>query len=296
MRCASSSISGRRAAVVGAPLLYLLLFFAAPTALMVVAAFRVGDEFGGLAPLWAGGRLQLTGEAYGRFLSDPIYLEVFLRSAGYAAATTAACLVLAFPLALAIVRSPARRRSLLVLLVILPFWSNFLVRVYAWMMLLSPEGFLLRGLNAGLAAVGLPPLQLLFTPAAVIVCLVYVNLPFMVLPLYANLERHDPALLEAARDLGAGPLRAFRTVTLPLCRPGILAGAALVGIPALGAFAVPDLVGGTRSTMLGSVISQQFLAARDWPFGSVLAVVLTLAAIALAALVRRAVRSGERRG
>lgn len=268
------------------PLVYLLLFFALPTAIMALASVRAGDEFGGLAPLWADGRLQLTGEAYARLFSESIYLDVFVRSAGYAAATTTACLLVGYPLALAIARSPARWRNLLVLLVVLPFWSNFLVRIYAWMTILGPEGFVMRAVNAGLAHLGLAPLQLLFTPAAVILCLVYVNLPFMVLPLYANLERHDRFLLEAARDLGAGPWRSFWRVTLPLSWPGVLAGTALVGIPALGAFAVPDLVGGTRATMIGSLISQQFLAARDWPFGSVLAVALTVAALALAGAVR----------
>jgi spermidine/putrescine transport system permease protein len=169
-----------------------------------------------------------------------------------------------------------------VLLVILPFWSNFLIRVYAWMIILGPQSVFTGALNHFLGLLGLEPVRLLFTPFAVVVGLVYVHLPFMVLPLYANLEKHDPALLDAAQDLGAGAWQRFMRITFPLSLPGVFAGAALVFIPAFGIFAIPDILGGTSGIMIGNVIKQQFLDTRDWPFGSVLSMVLTVVAVALA--------------
>jgi spermidine/putrescine transport system permease protein len=183
-----------------------------------------------------------------------------------------------------IARSPKKHRDLLVLLVILPFWSNFLIRVYAWMIILGPQSVFVRALNACIGFFGFEPVSLLFTPFAVIVGLVYVHLPFMVLPLYANLEKHDPALLDAAQDLGANAWQRFWRVTFPLSLPGVYAGAALVFIPALGIFAIPDILGGTEGIMIGNVIKQQFLDTRDWPFGSVLSMVLTVVAVGLAGL------------
>jgi len=168
--------------------------------------------------------------------------------------------------------------------VILPFWSNFLIRVYAWMIILGPQSVFAGGLNAFLHMFGFGPVRLLFTPFAVVVGLVYVHLPFMVLPLYANLEKHDPALLDAAQDLGANGWQRFWRVTFPLSLPGVFAGAALVFIPAFGIFAIPDLLGGTSGIMIGNVIKQQFLDTRDWPFGSVLSMVLTVVAVGLAGL------------
>ena len=196
--------------------------------------------------------------------------------------TTGACLLIAYPLAMLIARSPKRHRDLLVLLVILPFWSNFLIRVYAWMIILGPQSVFTGALNAGLGLFGLEPVRLLFTPFAVVVGLVYVHLPFMVLPLYANLEKHDPVLLDAAQDLGANSWQRFWRVTFALSLPGVFAGAALVFIPAFGIFAIPDILGGTGGIMIGNVIKQQFLDTRDWPFGSVLSMVLTIVAVGLA--------------
>ncbi len=280
----------------GPPLAYLVVFFAVPCLLMVLASVRAPGEFGGLAPLLDdSGAPNLTAGGYARFFSSPIYLELFARSLGYALATTAICLAIAYPLSMLIAASSRRYRDLLLLLVILPFWSNFLIRVYAWMIIFGPEWALARAVNAVLALFGAAPVTLMFSPFAVIVVLVYVHLPFMVLPLYANLEKHDPALLDAAQDLGAGPWQRFRHVTWPLSLPGVFAGAALVFIPAFGIFAVPDLVGGTRGIMIGNVIKQQFLETRDWPFGSVLSIVLTVAALSLtglAALAARPRRSG----
>lgn len=272
--------------VSGPPLLYLLIFFAIPTLIMVVASFRNPGKYGGLAPLLidknGAAALNLTLANYERFFSSFLYTGLFLESLLFALITTVICLLVAYPVALLIARSPKRHRDLLVLLVILPFWSNFLIRIYAWIIILGPQSVFVGALNALLAAMGLEPVRLLYTPAAVIIGLVYVHLPFMVLPLYANLEKHDPALLDAAQDLGAGAWQRFWRVTFPLSLPGVYAGAALVFIPAFGIFAIPDLLGGTSGAMIGNVIKQQFLDSRDWPFGSVLSMVLTVGAVALA--------------
>ena len=272
----------------GPPIVYLALFFAIPALIMVVASFRFPGELGGLAPLFGTGDPDelagLTLENYQRFFTDAIYAELFFKSFCYAAVTTLLCLLLAYPLALIIARSAKRYREVLVLLVILPFWSNFLIRVYAWMIILGPQSAFARMFDTLLGAVGFEPVPLLFSPIAVVIGLVYVHLPFMVLPLYANLEKHDPALLDAAQDLGARSWQRFWRVTFPLSLPGVFAGAALVFIPALGIFAIPDILGGTDSILIGNVIKQQFLDARDWPFGSVLSMVLTVFAIAFAAV------------
>jgi len=271
--------------VSGPPLVYLVVFFALPTLIMVLASFRTPGEFGGLAPLVdEAGKVDLNVDSYVRFFTEPVYAEVFLKSVWYALLTTVLCLTLAYPLAMLIARSSKRYRDLLLLLVILPFWSNFLIRVYAWMIILGPQAALARGVNGVLAAMGGEPVPLLFSSFAVLVCLVYVHLPFMVLPLYANLEKHDQALLDAAQDLGANAWQRFWRITFPLSLPGVYAGAALVFIPALGIFAIPDILGGPDDSLIGNVIKQQFLETRDWPFGSVLSIVLTMAALALAAL------------
>jgi len=276
------------------PLAYLLVFFAIPAMIMVIASFRHPGEFGGLAPIVEDGRLNLTVEAYERFATDPIYWEVFAKSVVFAGITTLACLLLGYPLALLISRSPRRYRDILMLLVILPFWSNFLIRVYAWMIILGPQSAFTRAINAVIAPIGLDPVTPLFSSFAVVVGLVYVHLPFMVLPLYANLEKHDPALLDAAQDLGADAWRRFWRVTFPLSMPGVWAGAALVFIPALGIFAIPDILGGTEDTLIGNLIKQQFLETRDWPFGSVLSLVLTAIALALAGLAALIARPRRR--
>lgn len=274
--------------VSGPPLIYLLIFFAIPTLIMLGAAFRFPGDYDPLAPIFGTGDPDeiagLTLESFQRFLADTVYLGLFAKSFLYATATTLLCLLIAYPLALMIARSPRRHRDILVLLVILPFWSNFLIRVYAWMIILGEQSVFAKGFNGFLSLFGLDPLPLLFTPFAVLVGLVYVHLPFMVLPLYANLEKHDPALLDAAQDLGASAWERFWRITFPLSLPGVYAGAALVFIPALGIFAIPDLLGGTDGILIGNLIKQQFLEARDWPFGSVLSMVLTATAIAFAGI------------
>jgi len=252
--------------VAGPPLAFLALFFLAPSLIMVVASLRYPGEFGGLAPLFAevaGQEAGLTAENYAYFFGDWIYAEIFAKSFGVAAVTTLICLAMSYPLAMLIARSPKRHRDFMVLLVILPFASNFLVRVYAWMIILGP-------------------LDLLFSRFAVIVGMVYVHLPFMILPLYTNLEKHDPVLLDAAEDLGANAWQRFWRVTFPLSLPGIYSGAALVFIPVLGMFAIPEILGGKDDWLVGNMIKESFLGTRDWPFGSMLSIMLTAAVLAVA--------------
>jgi len=263
--------------VAGPPLAFLLAFFVLPALMMALASLRYPGEFGGLAPLAVtrpGDEAGLTFENYTLFFSDWVYAQIFAKSLGIAALTTLACLVMAYPLAMLIARSEKRRRDFMVLLVILPFASNFLVRVYAWMIILGP-------------------LDLLFSRFAVIVGMVYVHLPFMILPLYTNLEKHDPALLDAAEDLGANAWHTFWRVTFPLSLPGIFSGAALVFIPVLGMFAIPELLGGKDDWMVGNMIKESFLGTRDWPFGSMLSLMLTLAVLAIAGCAALYARRGE---
>jgi spermidine/putrescine transport system permease protein len=250
------------------PAVFLSVFFLAPALIVVGASFREPGEFGGLAPF-----MTLSAEAYAFLFGDVIYAEIFARSFLVAALTTLICIVLAYPLAWLIAKSPARRRDLLVLLVILPFASNFLVRIYAWIMLLGPA-------------------NLLYTPFAVIAGMVYVHLPFMILPLYTNLEKHGPALLEAAQDLGANAWTRFWRVTFPLSLPGIFSGSALVFIPVLGMFAVPELLGGTGDILIGNLIKEQFLDNRDWPLGAALSIMLTALVLLLAGMSALAARRG----
>lgn len=269
------------------PLLFLLVFFVLPSLIMIVSSFRFPGEFNGLAPLTppAGAHSQgeygLTLETYALFLSDFIYTEIFLRSFLIAILTTLICLLMAYPVALLIARSKPRFRNLLILLVILPFASNFLIRIYAWMIILGPESAFSHLVNTLLGALGFAPVTLLFSSFAVLAGMVYVHLPFMVLPLYTNLEKHDPALLDAAQDLGANGWQRFWQVTWPLSLPGVFSGSALVFIPVLGMFAVPDILGGTQDILIGNLIKDQFLGVRDWPFGATLSIMLTLAVLAV---------------
>jgi len=274
----------------------LIVFFVAPSLIMIVTSFRFPGEFGGLAPIAVSvesvyGEHGLTLEAYGFFFSDILYGQIFLKSFAVAAATTLICLIMAYPVAMLIARSDKRLRNLMVLLVVLPFASNFLIRIYAWMIILGPESALSHFINTILGAFGIAPVTLLFSPFAVLVGMVYVHLPFMVLPLYTSLEKHDPSLLDAAQDLGASRWQRFWHVTWPLSLPGVFSGSALVFIPVLGMFAVPDILGGTGDILIGNLIKDQFLGTRDWPFGSVLSIMLTLAVLAVAGLAALFARS-----
>ena len=267
-----------RLLVSGPPFLFLLVFFLVPALIMVAASFRYPGEFGALAPIFGKPDEEhgFTLENYAIFFSDSIYLQIFVKSFGVAALTTLVCLVMAYPVALLIARSPKRHRDLMVLLCVLPFASNFLVRVYAWMIILGP-------------------FDLLFSRFAVIVGMVYVHLPFMILPLYTNLEKHDPTLLDAAQDLGASAWNRFWRVTFPLSLPGIFSGSALVFIPVLGMFAIPEILGGKDDWLVGNLIKESFLGTRDWPFGSMLSLMLTFAVLAIAGLAAWLARRGVAR-
>lgn len=249
------------------PLLaWLFAFVVTPTAILFVYAFCQRDELGRVV-------FSFTWENFRR-AADPVYLAIFGRSIAFAALTTALCLVVGFPAAWYIARSGERNRNRLVLLVTIPFWTSFLIRTYAWMTLLRHDGLL----NSLLLVLGLirTPMEMLYTPGAVVLGLVYAYLPFMILPIYANAEKLDRSLLEAASDLGAGPVRSFFHVILPLTSPGVAAGVTLVFVPAIGMFAVTDLMGGARVPLIGNVIENQFFQARNWPFGAALGVIFLL--------------------
>ncbi|MFA9430182.1 ABC transporter permease [Egicoccus sp. AB-alg2] len=254
----------RRGFLVGLPgYAYLLLFFATPLLIVVVYSFASRSVRG--ATVLADWNL----DSYTR-MTDSLVLTIAWRSLWIATLTTLLCLLVAYPFAYYLSTRPARTRAVLLVLVMIPFWSNFLVRTYAWRVLLGTDGPFTRLL----ATVGLDA-QLLFTPTAVLIGLVYGYLPFMILPLYAAVERLDHSLVEAARDLYASGWQAFWKVTWPLSRPGVIAGSILVFIPSFGAYVTPEILGGRGSTMLGSYIARQFIGtASDWPFGSALSVTI----------------------
>ena len=237
-------------------------------------------------------RFALSLESYRRLL-DPLYLRVLWNSLYLAALSTLTCLAMGYPFAYLLARVPRRYSRLLLLLVIIPFWTSSLIRTYAIIIILKTRGVV----NNILLWTGLiqAPLELLHNDLAIFIGLVYTLLPFMVLPLYAAIEKLDPLLVEAARDLGADWLRTFARVIIPLTLPGIVAGSMLVFLPALGMFYIPDLLGGARTLLVGSLIRNQFLAARDWPFGAALSVVLT-AVMALLLLVYARSRRLNHRG
>ena len=255
--------------------LWIALFFAAPLAIICAYSLLTRGDYGGVETPW-------TLESFAR-LADPLYLAILWRSLWISTLATALCALLGFPLALFIARA-GRHKNLYLQLVLLPFWTSFLVRTYAWIFILRDTGLI----NTVLSSLGLiaKPLPLLYNDGAVLIGLVYNFLPFFVLPMFATLERLDPSLMEAAADLGAKPFRALMRVTLPLAKPGLLAGSILVFIPCLGAYLTPDLMGGGKTVMIGNLVQNQFTTARDWPFGA--AASLTLMAIAgLAMLLSR---------
>jgi len=214
----------------------------------------------------------LTLENYAGVL-DPVYLRIVVRSIVFAALTTALCLAIGYPVAYLIGRADLRWRNVLLMGVMIPFWTSFLIRTYAWVTILKSEG-LLNSLLLQMQIIS-QPLEMLYTNGAVILGLVYTFLPFMILPIYSSVEKLDGALIEAALDLGAGPLRAFSRVVIPLTSPGIAAGVLLVFIPALGIYAVNDIMGGGRVDMIGNIIENQFKGnARNWPFGAALGTTL----------------------
>jgi spermidine/putrescine transport system permease protein len=261
---------------------FLLVLFVSPQILMFVASLGRRSVYGGVVHAWSGAN-------YLRAL-EPLYLRIFARSLGLAVSTTVLCLAVAYPVAYWLgLRVPPQWRNALLVLVILPFWTSFLVRMYAWIFILRSEGLL----NLALAYVGLPPVNLLYNDVAVMIGQVYGELPFMILPLYASIEKLDRGLLEAASDLGAGPSRALWRVTVPLTAPGIVAGCVLVFIPSLGAYLAPDLLGGARTVYIGNLIQSQFAVARDMPFGSALSFLLSVAVLVLLYLFRRPLRAAN---
>lgn len=254
-------------------LFWLIVFFLIPLASIFVYSFAERGTYGDIQ--W-----HFTLKNYGQSL-DPLYLGILWRSILTGIISTGVCLLIGYPFAYYLARYRPRGRNLLLLLVIVPFWTNFLIRTYAWMLILRTEGVL----NAVLGAIfpHAPSLELLNTPIAVQIGLIYGYLPFMILPLYASLEKYDRTLIDAAKDLGASRWKAFIKVTLPLSIPGIAAGSVLVFIPTVGAFITPDLLGGGKVDYIGNVIERQFKTARDWPFGSALSFLLM--GIVLAATV-----------
>jgi spermidine/putrescine transport system permease protein len=288
------------AAIATAPVLWLLLFFIVPLALVWLYSF--GRNVG-LTEIDISG----TFGNYARAL-EPLYLGIFVKSVGIAALTTLICLIVGFPVALAIVFATEKWRPWLLLGIMLPFWTNLLIRTYALMAVLRTEGYanqtigwLYERFGTLLPLVGLPapgayePMQLLYNNFAVIFGLVYVHLPFMVLPLYAALDRLDKSLIEASLDLGAGHLRTILTIVAPLAAPGIISGVIITFVPALGAYLTPDLLGGTDSQMIANVIERQFKRANDWPFGAALSFLLMYATFIAIAFQAMKSRQAERR-
>ncbi|MFA5138159.1 MAG: ABC transporter permease [Elusimicrobiota bacterium] len=261
-------------------LLWLIAFYLLPMLLLGAVSLATHSKEG---IVW-----DLTLANLLRFF-EPLYLKVFLRSVLLAGIATFLCAALAFPLSWWMARLERPWRDTAVLLVLIPFWTNILVRLYAWMFILGHGGLL----NTALLHLGVldKPLQVLFTRPAVLLGLVYGQLPFMVLPLYATLEKVDPSLIDAARDLYAPPLQVFRKVLLPLSLPGLVAGSVLVFTSILCDFVTPDLLGGAKQAMIGNVIAQQYLVVRDWPFGSALSIVQMLLAGAAAFVFLRHERS-----
>ena len=276
-------------AVIALPFTWLIVFFLLPFALVLAMAF--GTNAPDSAPPVA---LGFSLENFKLLFTDDLYVAAWLSSLRIAATATLVCLLLGYPMAYAIARAAPGRRPLLLMLVILPFWTSFLIRVYAWMGLLAENGILNQVLRwTGLAS---DPGTILGTEWAVQLGIVYAYLPFMVLPLYASLEKLDTSLLEAAADLGARPFAAFLTVTLPLSLPGIVAGCLLVFIPAVGEFVIPDLLGGTDTLMIGKVLWDEFFTNSDWPLASAVAICLLVLLVGPIVLFQRQqARSLERR-
>jgi spermidine/putrescine transport system permease protein len=279
-----SKLGTRAVGVLVPPAAWLTLLFLGPLGVIALISLMMPG-----APVeW-----MIDGSAYQRLL-DPIYLGVLWRSLSLAVMATVLCLVLGYPLAYYIARRPPRFRRVLFFLVLVPLWTNSLVLIYGWMVMLRPNGAfdqLLQGLGFG----GGEPLTILYTPAAVILGLVYWYLPFMVYPLYASIEKLDFRLLEAARDLGAGGLAVLVRVLLPLTLPGIATGCLLVFVEALGAFVVPDLLGGAKSMMLGNLVQQRFLSVpQDWPMGA--AAAMLMLALLLVGMLWASRVGGLRRG
>lgn len=266
-----------RLALISVPMLFLLVFFLMP--FLVVFKISISDMenvvFKDLL-VWKDGLLtiSLKFSTYLFLLQDDLYLKTYLNSLQFAAITTVICLVVAYPFAYFLARSPAEKRPALLMLVMLPFWTSFLLRVYAWKMLLADNGvFNNIALWLGLIS---EPIKMMNTPFSLVLGMVYTYMPFMILPLYSNLVKMDLRLLEAAQDLGATPWQAFWRITVPLSKSGIVAGSMLVFIPCIGEFVIPELLGGPQTLMIGRVLWDEFFSNNDWPMAAAVAVVMIL--------------------
>ncbi|EEU6522065.1 spermidine/putrescine ABC transporter permease PotB [Salmonella enterica] len=245
---------------------WLVLFVFLPNLMIIGTSFLTRDDARFV-------KMVFTLDNYARLL-DPLYFEVLLHSLNMALIATLACLVLGYPFAWFLAKLPEKIRPLLLFLLIVPFWTNSLIRIYGLKIFLSTKGYL----NEFLLWLGMidTPIRIMFTPSAVIIGLVYILLPFMVMPLYSSIEKLDKPLLEAARDLGASKMQTFIRIIIPLTMPGIVAGCLLVMLPAMGLFYVSDLMGGAKNLLIGNVIKVQFLNIRDWPFGAATSITLTI--------------------
>ena len=286
-----------RRSVVGVPYFWLLVFFAIPFVIILKISFA--DPLIGqppFTPLYdADEGIYLTADNYRFLTEDDLYWVSYLKSIQIALVSTLLCLLLGYPMAYGIARARSSTKNLLLLLVILPFWTSFLLRVYAWMGMLSNKGVV----NKALMALGLTdqPVQFLYTDFAVYLGIVYSYLPFMILPLYATLEGLDDSLLDAAADLGGRPRNVFFDITLPMSTPGVIAGSMLVFIPALGEFVIPSLLGGLDTLMIGKTLYDEFFVNRDWPLASAVATVLMLILVVPIVLFQRYSRAdGGRTG
>ena len=279
-----SGVWGRRA-VIGVPMVFLLLVFLLP--FLVVFKISLSDMEGVAFKdlvTWSDGAVHfhIKVDNYFSLVQDALYFQTYVSSVKFAAITTVICLLLAYPFAYFLARSPADKRPALRMLVMLQFWTSFLLRVYAWKMLLADAGvFNNMAIAMGLTA---EPIKMMNTPFSMVLGMVYTYLPFMILPLYANLVKMDLHLLEAAMDLGATPLQAFWRITVPLSRSGIAAGSMLVFIPCVGEFVIPELLGGPQTLMIGRVLWDEFFSNNDWPMAATVAVVMVLLIIVPVAL------------
>lgn len=269
----------KKSFIIGPPLIWLAVFFLVP--LVTILKISFSETQIGLPPYkqlveWIDGsfKIHLHWESYAFLIEDPLYLIAFLNSLKVATISTLLCLIIGFPLAYSISLTPKPWKYILLLLMIIPFWSSFLMRVYAWIGILKDNGIL----NNILIYIGIidQPLNILYTDIAVYIGIVYTYLPFMVLPLYANLEKLDYVLNEAAEDLGSTPRKSFINITLPLSIPGIIAGSMLVFIPVVGEFIIPDLLGGPDTLMIGKVLWTEFFHNRDWPVAASIAITLII--------------------
>jgi putrescine transport system permease protein len=290
----SSRDTSSAKAVIALPFAWLTIFFALPFLFVLKISFsrqRDGQPpYEPVIDLSAGwGNLEearkFSGESYSSLLSDSLYIEAYLSSLWIAAVATFLALLIAYPLAYAMTRAPRRWQALLIVLAVAPFWTSFLIRIYAWIVILKDEGLLNQLLlSAGIIS---SPIHIYATQWAVVIGIVYSYLPFMILPIYNALEKQDQALVDAAIDLGATPARAFRTITLPLSLRGVVAGSFLVFIPAVGEYVIPDLLGGSDTLMIGRIIWDEFSSARNWPGAAALAIIMLTILIIPIAIYQR---------